>query len=176
MGKILYPVGTKVTLRKFYNDATRVSDGLDHLVVKDYIKGSDNPYVVTCPNVGYDNETRYSVEELVKWETMKKKYPDQYNAERDGFYFRHYGPAREVSQDANRDALKQPESSACNCYTREEVDVLLAQQWEAIVQMLSNVDGVAMEALRNTHMIAERTDRNFMKVAKHLKTLNHDDD
>ena len=64
----------------------------------------------------------------------------------------------------------------CNCYTKEEVDVLLAHQWQDILEMLSNVDRVAVEALRNTHMIADMTDSNFRKVAKQFKTLNHDDD
>ena len=146
MGKILYPVGTPVTVRK--------SPETEGLVVTQYVRGDKYPY-----RVGFYPGDQVIVGEKYKFSKagLKRSNPTQ----------------AKVDQG---NATKQPESSACNCYTAEEVDVLLAKQWEAVVQMLSNVDGVAMEALRNTYKIAETTDRNFMKVAKQFKTLNHDDD
>ena len=145
MGKILYPVGTSVTLRKFPDT--------EGLIVSKYIKGEKYPY-----RVGYFEGDEVSVEGKSKFSKagLKRSNPTQAKV-----------------------AEASPTASApmnCNCYTKEEVDVLLTQQWKTIVQMLSSVDGVAVEALRNTHMIADMTDSNFRKVAKQFKTLNHDDD
>lgn len=147
MGKILYPVGTPVTLRKYPE--------IEGLIVTRYVKGEKYPYRVGF-HAGDEVHTMDGKSKFSK-AGLKRSNPTQ----------------AKVDQG---NAPKQPKSSACNCYTAEEVDVLLARQWEAVVQMLSNVDGVAMEALRNTHMIADMTDSNFRKVAKQFKTLNHDDD
>lgn len=145
MGKILYPVGTRVTLRKFPDT--------EGLIVSKYIKGEKYPY-----RVGYFEGDEVSVEGKSKFSKagLKRSNPTQAKV-----------------------AEASPTASApmnCNCYTEEEVDVLLAQQWEAFVNMLSSVDSVAVEALRNTYKIAEMNDHNFMKIAKQFKTLNHDDD
>ena len=160
MGKILYPVGTKVTVRKNGSDA--------YFVVREYIKGDKFPYRLGLgmagDNVKVAGMSKFSKAGLKRYNPKELRSADSVDV----------SPTQAKVDQGN--APKQPESSACNCYTREEVDVLLAHQWQDILEMLSNVDGVAMEALRNTYMIAEMTDRNFMKVAKQFKTLNHDDD
>ena len=160
MSKILYPVGTKVTVRKNGSDA--------HFVVREYIKGDKFPYrlglSMAGDNVKVAGMSKFSKAGLKRYNPKELRSAD-------------YGDVSPTQAKVDQgNAPEQPESSACNCYTAEEVDVLLARQWEAVVQMLSNVDEVAMEALRNTHMIAYITDSNFRKVAKQFKTLNHDDD
>ena len=160
MGKILYPVGTPVTLRKYPE--------IEGLIVTRYVKGEKYPY-----RVGFhagdevhtmDGKSKFSKAGLNRSNPKELSSADSVDV----------SPTQAEVDQGN--APKQPEPSACNCYTAEEVDILLAQQWEAVVNMLSSVDSVAVEALRNTHKIAEMTDRNFMKVAKQFKTLNHDDD
>lgn len=147
MSKILYPVGTPVTLRKFPK--------VEGLIVSNYVKGEKYPY-----RVGFFEGDEVNIEGKSKFSKAGLK---------------RYNPTQAQADEGN--APMQPQSTAsCNCYTAEEVDVLLAQQWEQFISMLQSVDSIAVEALRNTHKIAEMTDRNFMKVAKQFKTLNHDDD
>ena len=158
MGKILYPVGTRVTLRKFPDT--------EGLIVSKYIKGEKYPY-----RVGYFEGDEVSVEGKSKFSKagLKRSNPKELRS----------ADSVDVSPTQAKVAEASPTASApmnCNCYTKEEVDVLLTQQWKTIVQMLSSVDGVATGALNNTLMIAEVLDHNFEKVAKQFKTLNHDDD
>ena len=155
MAKILYPVGTPVTVRE--------SPETEGLVVTRYMNGEKYPY-----RVGFYPGDQVIVGGKYKFSKagLKRSNPKELcSADSVG-----------VSPTQAKVDQASPESSACNCYTAEEVDVLLARQWEVVVQMLSSVDGVAMEALRNTHMIADMADSNFRKVAKQFKTLNHDDD
>ena len=161
MSKILYPVGTKVTVKKL-ND-----DDMYYFVVN-YRKGKKFPYVLSVTEGGSPDGIGgtkfFSVKGLKRYNPKELRSADS------------VGVSHTQAEVDQGNATRQPESSACNCYTREEVDVLLAHQWKDILEMLSNVDEVATEALRNTHMIADMTDSNFMKVAKQFKTLNHDDD
>ena len=157
MSKILYPVGTKVIV---VNDIGFPGDDFTigrTAEVIGYTKKSDNPRVCN------GEPLQYRIKMQNGWITNASVKD-----------LKRYNPAEAKVDQGN--APEQPESSACNCYTAEEVDVLLARQWEAVVRMLSNVDEVAMEALMNTHMIAYLTDHNFRKVAKQFKALNHDDD
>ena len=164
MSKILYPVGTPVLLK-----ADEPNN--DPLYVVEYRKGKKFPYGLSATPHGPVQKWGDGKEH--KWFSVKglKRYNPKELRSADSV---DVSPTQAKVDQGN--TVKQPETSACNCYTAEEVDVLLAKQWEAIVQMLSNVDGVAMEALRNIHMIADMTDSNFRKVAKQFKTLNHDDD
>lgn len=145
MGKILYPVGTPVTLRKFPDT--------EGLIVSKYVKGEKYPY-----RVGYFVDDEVSVEGKSKFSKAGLK---------------RYNPTQAQVTEAS------PTVSApmnCNCYTREEVDLLLAQQWQDLTELLRNVDHVAMEALTNTQIISKVADRNFRTVSKQFKTLSHDDD
>ena len=162
MSKILYPVGEVVMVRK---DESQIP-----YQVLEYCRGEKYPYrLKACQDpfddqVSVNGKTKFSKTGLKLYNPKELRSAD-------------YGDVSPTQAKVDQgNAPEQPESSACNCYTAEEVDVLLARQWEAVVQMLSNVDEVAMEALRNTHMIAYITDSNFRKVAKQFKTLNHDDD
>ena len=157
MAKILYPVGTLVQVV----DSINVNDNyLRHNIpigtiakVEQYNKGAKYPYRIE----GYSESL--NVKEL-------KRYTPK-------------SPKKTTVEQSK--SVEEKQQIVCQCdmssyYTKEEVDVLLAHQWKDILEMLSNVDGVATEALRNTHMIADMTDSNFRKVAKQFKTLNHDDD
>ena len=162
MGKILYPVGEVVTVRK--DKSQTPYQVLEYHSGEKYpyrLKGCQDPF---DEQVSVNGMSKFSKAGLRRYNPKELRSTDSVDV----------SPTRAEVDHGN--APKQPESSACNCYTKEEVDVLLARQWEAVVQMLSSVDGVAMEALRNTHIIAEMADRNFMRVAKQFKTLNHNDD
>ena len=156
MAKILYPVGTLVqVVNSIDGDNYNKHDVPIGTIAKveQYNKGAKYPYRIE----GYSESL--NVKEL-------KRYTPK-------------SPKKTTVEQS--ESVEEKQQIVCQCdmssyYTKEEVDVLLAHQWEAIVQMLSNVDGVATEALRNTHMIADMTDSNFRKVAKQFKTLNHDDD
>lgn len=157
MAKILYPVGTLVQVV----DSIKIDGHLNkHDVpigtiakVEQYNKGAKYPYRIE----GYSESL--NVKEL-------KRYTPK-------------SPKKTTVEQSK--SVEEKQQIVCQCdmssyYTKEEVDVLLAHQWKDILEMLSNVDGVATEALRNTHMIADVMDSNFRKVAKQFKTLNHDDD
>ncbi len=157
MAKILYPVGTLVQVV----DNIKIDDNFSkHDIpigtiakVTRYYKGSKHPYRIE----GYNQPL--NVKEL-------KRYTPK-------------SPKKTTVEQSK--SVEEKQQIVCQCdmssyYTKEEVDVLLAHQWKDILEMLSNVDGVATEALRNTHMIADVIDSNFRKVAKQFKTLNHDDD
>lgn len=147
MAKILYPVGTQV----------RVKSVLDHspLYVVDYRKGEKYPYRLGNTPEGTPVEV-----------AGKSKFSKA--------GLKRYNPTQTSGDHAiEQQSGLQPE---CVCYSAEEVDLLLAQQWQDMLEMLSSVDRVASEALRNTHSIADMTDSNFRRVSKKFKTLNHDDD
>ena len=164
MSKILYPVGTKVVLSEY---ADRDHKNLTPLYVVEYRKGKKFPYGVSKTEGGSPETLNGH-----KWRSVKglKRYNPKELRSADSV---------DVSPTQAKVAEASPTASAPmnhNCYTKEEVDVLLAHQWQDILEVLSDVDRVAVEALRNTHMIADMTDSNFRKVAKQFKSLNHDDD
>ena len=161
MSKILYPVGTPVLLK-----ADEPNN--DPLYVVEYRKGKKFPYGLSATPHGPVQKWGYGKEH--KWFSVKglKRYNPKELRSADSV---------DVSPTQTKgNTVKQPEPTACNCYTAEEVDVLLAKQWEAIVRMLSPVNSVATDALHNTYAIAKSLDHKFAKVAKQFKTLNHDDD
>ena len=157
MAKILYPVGTLVQV-------------VDSIKVENYYYKHDIPIGTIAKVEQYNKGTKYPYRIEGYSESLNVKELKRYTPK---------SPQKTTVEQSK--SVEERQQIVCQCdmssyYTKEEVDVLLARQWEAVVQMLSNVDEVAMEALRNTYIIAEMTDRNFRKVAKQFKTLNHDDD
>lgn len=200
MAKILYPVGTKVTLRQFY-DGTKSFYEVSPLVVVDYIKGEENPYVTRVKRNPDAPEIRRSKEDLVSWTTMKKKFADRYDILRDTVS----GEIAKSTEDVNANkAFIDIASKACdisNClvckdvptqayqdtYTTQEVNKLLAdvrsemadklvELAEVIQTELNDVRNLAGIAYENGFVVADLTERNFKQVSRKFKTLNHDDD
>ena len=157
MAKILYPVGTLVQV-------------VDNIKIDDHYVKHDIP-IGTIAKVKYYNKG-------TKYPYMIEGYSGSLNVKE----LKRYTPKSPKKTTVEQSkSVEERQQIVCQCdmssyYTKEEVDVLLAHQWKDILEMLSNVDGVATEALRNTHMIADVIDSNFRKVAKQFKTLNHDDD
>jgi len=158
MSKILYPVGTQVTLRKFPEAGT--------FEVVEYIKGEKYPYRVEndSGDEGFNGKTKFSVKGL------KRYNPTQAKATQTG---------SDVASPKVRTATEVAQSIATpqkETYSREEVDVLMATQYQDLLELIASVDSVAVDAFNKAKRIAKVVDTNFCIVGKQFKTLNHDDD
>jgi len=158
MSKILYPVGTQVTLRKFPEAGV--------FEVVDYKKGEKYPYRVEndAEDQGFNGKTKFSVKGL------KRYNPTQAKATQTG---------SDVASPKVRTATEVAQSIATpqkETYSVEEVNTLLAQQYEDLLSLIATVDKVAYEAFQKSNRIAQVVDTNFCRVSKQFKTLNHDDD
>ena len=158
MSKILYPVGTEVTLRKFPDAGV--------FEVTEYKKGEKYPYRIENDegDTGVEGKTKFSVKGL------KRYNPTQAKATQTG---------SDVASPKVRTATEVAQSIATpqkDTYSREEVDVLMAQQYEDLLSLVATVDKVAYEAFQKANRIAQVVDTNFCRVSKQFKTLNHDDD
>lgn len=151
MSKILYPVGTQVTLKK-YPEA-----GVFEVI--EYKKGEKFPYRLEneVGERGFAGKSKYSVKGL------KRYNPTQAKATQTG--------SDVASPKVTPGATHVPQDS----YTREEVDTLLAQQYQDLLQLLETVDEVAFKAFQKSNRIAKVVDSNFATVARQFKSLNHDD-
>jgi len=146
-------VGTQVTLRKFPEAGT--------FEVTEYIKGSKFPYRVEndSGDEGFSGKSKFSVKGLKRYNPTQAKV------------------TQAVSTPDVPSRVTVPETKSCNnCYTSEEVDVLMAQQYEDLLSLVATVDKVAYEAFQKSNRIAQVVDTNFCRVSKQFKTLNHDDD
>ena len=157
MSKILYPVGTLVQV-------------VDSIKLDGDSYAHEIPIGTIAKVVSYNKGVRYPYKIEGYSESLNVKELKRYTPK---------SPKKTAVEKSK--SVEEKQQTVCQCdmsnyYTKKDVDVLLTQQWKTIVQMLSNVDEVAMEALMNTHMIAYLTDHNFRKVAKQFKALNHDDD
>ena len=161
MGKILYPVGTKVIVVKDIG-----FPGNDSIIgrtaeVIGYTKKSDNPRVCNGEPLPYRIKmqngwiTNASVNELKRYNPTQAK-------------------ATQTGSDVA--SPKQVSPVTHDVYTKEEVDTLLAQQYQDLLTLLEIVDETAFNAFQKSNRIAEVVEANFRKVAKQFKTLNHDDD
>ncbi len=149
MSKILYPVGTQVTLKK-YPEA-----GVFEVI--EYKKGEKFPYRLEneVGERGFAGKKKYSVKGLKRYNPTQAK----------------------VAQDVSTPDVASPKQNPVqDVYTREEVDTLLAQQYQDLLTLLATVDEVAFKAFQKSNRIAKVVDANFCTVAKQFKSLNHDDD
>lgn len=152
MSKILYPVGTPVTVRK--------SPETEGLIVTDYKKGEKYPYRVGFyegDKVTVAGKTKFSVKGLKRYNPTQAKV------------------AQEVSTP-DVASPKQVSPVTHDVYTKEEVDTLLAQQYQDLLTLLATVDETAFKAFQKANRIAKVVDTNFCTVARQFKSLNHDDD
>lgn len=147
MSKILYPVGTPVTVRK--------SPETEGLIVTAYHKGEKYPYRVGF----YEGDTEVTVAGKKKFSVkgLKRYNPTQ---------------AKAVEASPTTPVTEAPRKK-CNCISREEVEAMLMSALNDVYHDLGmsvqNIDGKVMR-------LAELTDHNFGTVVKKFKTLNHDDD
>ena len=149
MSKILYPVGTQVTLRK-YPEA-----GVFEVI--EYKNGEKFPYRLEneVGERGFAGKSKYSVKGLKRYSPTQAK----------------------VAQDVSTPDVASPKQTPTReYYTREEVDTLLAQQYQGLLTLLAAVDETAFNAFQKSNRIANVLDHNFCTVAKQFKSLNHDDD
>ena len=149
MSKILYPVGTQVTLKKFPEAGV--------FEVIEYKKGEKFPYRLEneVGERGFAGKTKYSVKGLKRYNPTQAK-------------------ATQTGSDVA--SPKQVSPVTHDVYTKEEVDTLLAQQYQDLLSLLATVDEVAFKAFQKSNRIAKVVDANFCTVARQFKTLNHDDD
>jgi len=162
MSKILYPVGTQVTLRKFPEAGV--------FEVVDYIKGEKYPYRVEndVEENGFAGKSKFSVKGLKRYNPTQAKATQTGSDVASPKQAPHVRTATEVAQ-----SIATPQKDT---YSREEVDVLMAQQYEDLLSLVATVDKVAYEAFQKSNRIAQVVDTNFCRVSKQFKTLNHDDD
>lgn len=156
MSKILYPVGTKVVLSEY---AKNDHENLTPLYVVEYRKGKKFPY-----GVSKDKDGRPETFNGHKFRSVKG--------------LKRYNPTQaKVAQDVSTPDVASPKQTPTQeYYTREEVDTLLAQQYQDVLELLSVVDQTAFTAFQKSNRIAKVVDANFCTVAKQFKSLNHDDD
>jgi hypothetical protein len=163
MSKILYPVGTRVVVKSV--------DSHSPLYVVAYKKGSKYPYRVgtraddPASEVGIEGKSKFSVKGLKRYtpnepkkDTVERKTPVEGTA-------KHSDTVRE-------------QKTVCQCdmkdyYTRHEVNMLVEA---ALDDVYKNLDVNYMELKGDITRLAGAADRNFCKVQKTFKTLNHDDD
>lgn len=148
MSKILYPVGTPVTVRK--------SPETDGLVVTQYKKGEKYPYRLGYypgDEVFVNGKSKFSVRGLKR-----------------------YSPTQTLKKSTFEEAMARADQQAekkCDCITRDEVEKMIASVVSDIYQDL----GMSVQEVNNKVMMAaEISDINFRTVARQFKTLNHDDD
>lgn len=147
MSKILYPVGTQVTLRKFPEAGV--------FEVVEYKKGEKFPYRVENEfgDSGANGKTKFSVKGLKRYNPTQAK-------------------ATQTSSDV-ASPKQTPTQEKCTCYTKDQVDELLAQVYDDMGELLRQVQHASQEDLNR---VARTVDTNFCRVSKQFKTLNHDDD
>lgn len=146
MSKILYPVGTPVTVRK--------SPETEGLMVTQYKKGEKYPYRVGFfegDEVTVAGKTKFSVKGLKRYNPTQAK----------------------VAEAGSQASVAPTPTQTCNCITREEVEAMLMSALNDVYHDLGmSVQSVEGKVMR----LAELTDHNFGAVVKKFKTLNHDDD
>lgn len=154
MAKILYPVGTEVTLRKYPEAGV--------FTVVEYIKGEKFPYRVenAYGDKGQHGKSKFSIKGLKRYnptqadETKKSESVDSPS--------RSYGVERpELTKDV---------------YTKEEVNELVEAHYLETLELLQMVNHTADKALAGVRKVSRITDGNFIELTKYLKTLSHDDD
>lgn len=155
MSKILYPVGTKVVLSEY---ADRNHENLTPLYVVEYRKGKKFPYGLSKTKDGSTETFKGHKFRSVKG--LKRYNPTQAKV------------AQEVSTP---DVASPKQTPTQEYYTREEVDTLMAQQYQDVLELLSVVDETAFKAFQKSNRIAKVVDHNFSTVAKQFQSLNHDD-
>lgn len=165
MGKILYPVGTKVLLKKDdYDD--------DPLYVVKYRKGKPFPYgLSTYPDGSpeeFDGHKWFSVKGIKFYNKPEKKQD---------------GAAPSVESSENK------KSSSCNCgdapqqkdtYSVEEVNEIVDRVLDHVDMVFNDLNSAVLRTMdttdRNMLNIADK----FAKIDKHLnhlpQTLSHNDD
>lgn len=146
MSKILYPVGTQVTLRKFPEAGV--------FEVVEYIKGEKYPYRVENEfgDEGANGKKKFSVKGLKRYNPTQAK----------------------VAQEASAPDVASPKQTPTkDTYSKEQVDELLAQVYDDMGELLRQVQHASQEDLNR---VARVVDTNFCRVSKQFKTLNHDDD
>lgn len=146
MAKILYPVGTQVTIK-----------GTGPFFVTAYHKGEKFPYRVSVVKGGegasVNGKPKFSVKCLKRYNPTQTDYAedteDKYSDSK---------PTTDTLQDS---------------FTREEVIKLLRALAEDTSDL---IDKLRKEFRTDVSYIAKAVDCNFNKVGKQFKTLSHDDD
>lgn len=165
MGKILYPVGTRVVVRAVKNHSP--------LYVVEYRKGKKFPYGLSDSPSG-----KPMVINDHKWFSVKglKRYnPTQTKSE---------GQAVATATEAElRAAFTPKKDSSCACYTREEVDALVQAAFVEALEVVHEAARTAEEALDVAYGVehtlvtfSKVTDRNMQNISKAFKANRHDDD
>lgn len=155
MAKILYPVGTPVTVRK--------SPETEGLVVTQYVKGEKYPY-----RVGFYPGDQVIVGEKYKFSKAGLK---------------RYNPTQAKVDQGNAPEQPEPTATNKNCGQCSELSKVVSQAIDEIMSRMADVRDVAAQAYENSEenrhaimQIAELADANFRTVSKQFKKLSHDDD